>query len=285
MNRLQKKCFLFSLGMHGLVAVTILLASAGFRDRPQTSDLHIMSIIPANIVDRAGTGGGSPSVTLNQPPQQLRQAAPPAPIEHVQRPAPREPERIERPAPEPKKSDDAALQPTPKAHKPAHEIHPTYTSASDAKTSKKPEKNQSRESSTQAESQRLKDIQESLNQLANGVKNSGAASTIVDVSGIGGGEAFAGYRDVIFNAYYRAWVTPDSVTDRTASADAKVTIARDGTIRSAELVRPSGNGALDKSVERALRSVTKLPPFPASARDEERTFTIQFSLEAKDTPG
>jgi len=285
MNRLQKKCFVFSLGLHGSVAALILLASAGFRDRPQTSPPPtIMSIIPANIVDRAVAGGASPAVTLNQPPQQLRPAAPPAPLQRAQPPAPRQTARVEHPRPEPQRSDDVALQPAPRIHK-THEIHTSYELVSHSTSNKKPETNHSRESSMRDDARRRKEIQESLDQLVSGVKNIGAPSTTVEIGGSTGGEAFASYRDVIFNAYYHAWITPDSVTDRTASVDAKVTIARDGTILSAEIVRPSGNVALDKSVERALRFVTKLPPFPASARDEERTFKIQFSLEAKDTSG
>jgi TonB family protein len=295
MNRLQKKCFVCSLGLHGLVAVT-LLASAGFRNRPRPSDLQIMTIIPANILDRSGAGGESPAVTVNRPPQALPprvqpppQPQPPVvstpPVARPQPPAPRQPEEVERPEPEPRPSDDVALPPKPAARKP-HEIHTTYELASEEKTNKKTkvtEKDSSRESAARAEARRLREIQESLGQLANGVAKSAAPSTTVNIAGIGGGEAFASYRNAIFNAYYHAWNTPDSLSDRTAEADAKVTIARDGTVISAEIVRPSGNGALDRSVDRALRAVKNLPPFPASAQDQERTFTIQFtpSLETK----
>jgi TonB family protein len=64
-----------------------------------------------------------------------------------------------------------------------------------------------------------------------------------------------------------------------------VTIARDGSIISAELVNPSGGTALENSVQGALRRVTKLPPFPASARDTQRTFVIRFNLQAKEMSG
>jgi protein TonB len=306
MNRLQKKCFFFSLGLHGLVAL-VLLVGPGFRSRPQPSDLQIMTMIPARILDRAGAGGGSPAVTVSQPlppaptvpvqpqpqPQPQRQVVPTPPVERPQPPTPRQPEEVERPAPEPRPSEDLSLEPKEKPHKPRHEIQPTYTPASEAKITKKTDKEQSRENQAReaaeraqrAEARRLREIQESLGQLAKNVKSSGDSNATVDVSGIGGGEAFASYRNVIFNAYYHAWITPDSITDRSATADAKVNIARDGSIRSAEVVRASGDSALDKSVERALRRVTQLPPFPASARDEERTFTIHFSLEAKETSG
>jgi protein TonB len=297
MNRLQKKCLSFSLGLHGLV-VLVLLAGPAFRNRPQPSDLQIMTVIPARILDRAGAGGGSPLVTVNQPPpappvpvqpqpQPQRPMVSTPPVEPPRRPTLPQREEVEPPAPEPRPSEDLSLEPKEKPRKPRHEVHTDYTPASKAKTSSKTEKDQSREkqarekqareATERAEAQRLREIQESLGQLAKGVKSSGARNTAVDVAGIGGGEAFASYRNVIFNAYYHAWKTPDSLSDRTAEADAKVTIARDGTILSAAIVRPSGNGALDRSVERALAVVTKLPPFPDSARDQEQTFTIEFS--------
>jgi len=144
---------------------------------------------------------------------------------------------------------------------------------------------QSSQSSARAEGRRLKEIENALANLASGVRSSGSQSPIVDVEGIGGGEAFAGYRDVVFSAYYHAWITPDNAASRLGAADAKVTIARDGSILFAELVRPSDDKGLDRSVERALREVTKLPPFPASTRDTQRTYVIRFSLEAKEMTG
>jgi TonB family protein len=75
------------------------------------------------------------------------------------------------------------------------------------------------------------------------------------------------------------------VADRVTGPEARVVVARDGAIRSAELVTSSGDPALDKSVERALRAVTKLPPFPAGAQEEERTFRIRLNLDAKKASG
>jgi colicin import membrane protein len=295
MNRLQKKCMVFSLGLHGLLAV-ILLASAGFGAHPQQTDLQIMTVIPANIVDRAGAGGGTPAVRLapqpQSPPQQQQpqpqpQAVRAEPVERAPRPTPRQRQEPERPAPAPEPSEDAALESKPKPSK-RHEVQVSYTPASAATSAKKTSKTHSSDasaSSARADARRLKEIRTALADLAAGVQSSGSPNTIVDVGGIGGGEAFAGYRDVVFSAYYHAWTTPDNTASRMGLADARVVIARDGSIISAELSHSSGDRALDKSVEQALRRVTKLPPFPASARDAQRTFLIRFSLEAKEMSG
>ena len=70
--------------------------------------------------------------------------------------------------------------------------------------------------------------------------------------GQGGGEAFVGYETVIYNVYYHAWITPDSVADRLAATDAKIVVARDGTILSAEIISKSGEPALDRSVGKSI---------------------------------
>jgi TonB family protein len=285
---------IFSLGLHGLLAL-ILLAGAGFSSHPPQTGLQFIDMVPVNIVDRAGAGGGTPVVNLApqppaHPPAQPRaqpqpQAVRTEQVERAPAPVPRQPREIK--SPKPDELDETGLEPAPKPPKRSsrHEVQVSYTPANVTTKGKKTDKTQSSESSARADARRLKEIQNSLAELAAGVRGSGSPDPIVDVAGIGGGEAFAGYRDVVFSAYYHAWITPDHAASKQASADAKVTIARDGSILSAELVRPSDDKALDNSVEQALRRVAKLAPFPASSRDTQRSFVIRFNLEAKEMSG
>lgn len=297
MNRLQKKCFAFSIGLHGLLAV-ILLCSAAFRNRVEETDAPILSLIPANILDTAGVGGGEPAAAIHaaqaqlapqpqtQPvaprPQTEPQVVQPQPVRRVERQKPQEAEEETHPV-------VAADNPLPRPSKPhrQHEIHPTFTSADGTTAHGKPETPEaSSQVSARSEAHRLSEIENSLDHLASGVQTSGAGRTVVDIPGIGGGgEVFAGYRDVVRSFYYRAWVAPENGGDKSALPEARIVVARDGSIISAELVSPSGEATLDKSVIRALRAVAKLPPFPASARDEQRTFRIQFSLDLKESSG
>jgi TonB family protein len=298
MTRVQKKCMILSLSLHGLLAL-VLFVSAGFSSRPPQTDLQVINMIPANIVDRAGVGGGTPVVNLAPQPQaqpaaQPRAQPPPQPqppavrteqVERAPAPAPRRPREIKLPKPD--ETDETGLEPAPKPPKRSsrHEVQVSYTPAYATAKGKKTDKTQSAESSARAEARRLKDIQNTLDELAAGVRGSGSPNTIVDVAGIGGGEAFAGYKNAVASYYYRAWITPDNTSSRLPTADAKITIARDGSIILAELVRSSGDKEVDRSVERALREVTQLPPFPASTRDTQRTYIIQFNLEAKEMSG
>ncbi len=275
--------------MHGLLGA-IVLGTSAFRDKPATKDMLILTMIPPRILDEAGAGGGSPEPAAAPQPSQPappvvrppQPVAPPHAAELMVRPKPREVEP--EPKPQPLMAKEAEVKPA----RNTHEIHPDYTPATPAtrQTKTKTSAPAVAETSSNAEARRLRrEIAESLDALASGVRSSGAKGTVVEMPGQGGGEAFAGYETVIYNAYYHAWITPDSVADKLAGADVKIVVARDGTILSAEIIKNSGEPALDKSVGRVLRAVTKLPPFPTSARDEQRIFLIRFNLEAKEASG
>ena len=58
-------------------------------------------------------------------------------------------------------------------------------------------------------------------------------------------------------------------------------IARDGKVASSRILQSSGSPAVDRSIQTTLDRVTFVAPFPAGAKDSQRTFTISFSLKAK----
>ena len=77
------------------------------------------------------------------------------------------------------------------------------------------------------------------------------------------------------------WVS-DDVEDDGSIVKAKVTIAREGGIISARIISPSSNRALDKSVQRVLDEVKTIgKSFPDGAKEDQRVFTINFSLKGK----
>ena len=84
-------------------------------------------------------------------------------------------------------------------------------------------------------------------------------------------------------AYSKLWTlgTNSVVTTEPLQVKTKVTIARDGTVESAEIVKSSGNPGFDRSVQQTLDRVKSVQPFGADARDEQRTFVIDFELKPK----
>lgn len=61
----------------------------------------------------------------------------------------------------------------------------------------------------------------------------------------------------------------------------KVAIAKDGTVESSEIVKSSGNPGFDQSVQQTLDRVKSVQPFDADAKDERRTFVIDFEMKPK----
>ncbi|HEX4120869.1 MAG TPA: TonB C-terminal domain-containing protein [Verrucomicrobiae bacterium] len=298
MNRLQKKCFVFAVGMHVLLAV-ILIVSAAFRNRPNDTEAPVLSLIPANILDQAGVGGGEqPAATVRvaqpQPPSQPQpQAQPRQEVQPVAQPVVAR--RVERPKPQEEEvetrtmafSENPLPRPT-KTHR--HEVHPTFTSTvrptHTSRQTAETSEAASEVSAARAQARRRKEIESAFDNLASNVRTSGAGKTIVDTPGIGGGgESFAGYRDVVRSYYYRAWIAPENGGDKSASPVARIVVSRDGSILSAELISPSGDSTLDRSISRVLRDVTKLPPFPAGSPDDQKVFRLQFSLDLKESSG
>src|SRR6185503_18648889 len=108
-----------------------------------------------------------------------------------------------------------------------------------------------------------------LSEIRKNMRQGFSSGTAVEVSGPGG-EAYASYRSFVFAAYDNAWQVHPDIGNDDSTVLTKVIVHRTGRIISAEIVRRSGNPAIDKSVQRALDNVERLPEFPPGARDQER---------------
>src|SRR5260221_1644786 len=100
MNRLQKKCFIASAGLHLLLVAILFLGSAflGSREKPVT--LQYIDIIPFKVIDAPFAGGGNPN------------AKPPAPTPQVQTPP------VQPPAPQPPPPEKSSPPETVKETRP-----------------------------------------------------------------------------------------------------------------------------------------------------------------------
>jgi TonB family protein len=89
------------------------------------------------------------------------------------------------------------------------------------------------------------------------------------------------YGQFVKSIYENAWIAPDSADNDEASPKVHVVIARDGSVISARITEPSGDKAVDASVQRTLDRVTQIKPFSASAKEDERSYDINFNLKTK----
>ena len=124
------------------------------------------------------------------------------------------------------------------------------------------------------------------NQVIRSLRDDIAPGTSLEAFGPGGGgEVYASYDQVVKSIYWHAWTPPEETASDTAVTYATVTIASDGTVLSARIIKPSSDASADKSVQRTLEHVTFIAPFPEGAKDKQRTYTIKFDLKAKRLTG
>lgn len=306
MDRLQKKCFLGSALGHGLLLVVFLTSSA-FVSAPKPDpmpNLEVIQFIPLKTVDELiAPGGGyrdaAPLPDSGAPPAVVAppvpEPEPPAPPPAVREPEPEPPApKPEPPArkpvvrePTPKPPDERSLVPAAEKKKRVFELKRVVRNADTKTEAKKRAETQAREraaavaderAARQAHDRLAREFANAANALGN--LSSGGVAIRLHGPG-GGGVPYANFWQAVMSAYDRAWQLPDGITDNGTTAMATVTIARDGTVVSARISQPSGNAALDASVRRALDRVKYAAPLPDSARENQRTITINFNVGAK----
>jgi colicin import membrane protein len=129
----------------------------------------------------------------------------------------------------------------------------------------------------------IKQRQAALGTIVGNIENKMSAGTVVEMPGPGG-EAFINYADLIWTKYYQAWQRPEDHEVR-SPVKVEIVVNRNGHVVSANIIKPSGDASLDRSVRQALDRVRDLPSFPEGAKDPQRTFTINFYLKSKRSLG
>ncbi|MBI3414295.1 MAG: TonB family protein [Verrucomicrobia bacterium] len=320
MSRLQKKCFLASAALHGLLLAILLLGPAFLQlEKPGTESRPLLTVIPRKLIDDALSGGGEPATK----PQEIAQPTAPAPpvtkplsseVSPVAEVKPEPPPKVEKQIETvehpvettPKQNLRVKPKSKPKSEKvePIDEAPPKVTERT-APLKKKPDvvidlkpgtrnneqavaQKAKAEAKAQAEAQARSEKaareawQGTLGSLR---KNLTGPSTTIQTLGGTGGEAYADYGQAIKTLYTEAWTTPNDVTDEKATVKVEITVARDGRIISSRITGFTKISSLDNSVQRVLDRVRRLPPFPDGAKDLQRSFELNFNLKAKRSLG
>jgi TonB family protein len=298
MNRLQKKCFIVSAGMHSLLVVILVVAPA-LGSKSKMEEMPPIDFIPNKTIDAAFSGGGNPN-TRPPPPAPPAPPAPAPPQREVAPPEPKpepKPEVIKTHDPEPPKevvkpkpvTESLEVQQKPKRSKPEVTTKAVpRTSDSEKKQKQKAEADarakelaETRAKET-ADARRRHELAAAIGSATRSLKTD-LTSTPIDVNPGpgGGGEAYANYAQVVKSIYERSWIPSDDTTSDEAITKVSVTIRRDGSVASARIIKRCGDASIDQSVQRTLDRVKFIAPFPDGTKDQERTFTINFNLKAK----
>lgn len=287
MNRLQKKCFVASAGVHILLAVILFVGPGFLPSRAKPEDLPLLTFVPVKTVDDLISGGGNPKaqpaplVPLPQPPQAQAQPAPAPP-----QPAPQpEPPKAQEPEPpketKPVKQDDesADLVKQPRKIEISTKL---VTRPKDSSSEKKAREEAEARKEARALADARRRLAQRIGRAAEQIGSELSGGTAIEMQGPGGGgPAYANFFAAVKSAYDRAWVLPDGVVNGDAVILASVTIRRDGKVVSHQIIRRSGDRAVDDSVQLTLERVTYAAPLPDTSATDTRTVSISFSVRAK----
>lgn len=315
MDRTQKRCLVASVALHAGLLGVIVLAAAFSQPPPALPDVPVLEMIPTDLklTDGNHIGGGSPTA---KPPAPQRQPEPARPVD----PQPEPPKKAEskpkptkvEPKPEPKaepksqkppaakepestKADPKVqaqdVDPNRKAAKPAvqvssNRVKRTNTDAAAAEARAQAAREKAEAEAAEARAREIEAANSARQQLASRLRNSASSiaegtgtSTKIEMPGPGG-EAYAPYISYLGRFYKERWRSPRASTRKSAYVGASVTIARDGSVVSWDVIEPSGLREVDDSVRDVLKRYAKLRPLPEGSKDSQRRFTIQFRLDA-----
>ena len=287
MNRLQKKCFVGSAGIHLLLGVILFIGPGFLSSRSKPDNFAILDFVPAKTVDElVAPGGGDPKakpppVAPVQPPQPQPQPQPVAPSEPQTRPEKiREPDPV--PETKPASREEESLEPAKEKSK--------KLEISTKLVTRKRDDSDDRKAREEAEARQVaKTLADARRRLARqfgraadsiGSEVSDATSVVLPGPG-GGGLPYANFLQAIKSIYANAWLLPDGVEDNEATTVASVTIARDGTVVSFKITRFSGDPVVDHSVQATLERVRHVSPLPENSKEDQRTVRINFNVRAK----
>jgi TonB family protein len=304
MKGLQRNCLVASAFLHGLLLVVVIVGSAFVSHKPpepapafEVFDAGAVLVNEMNVV----TGGNPAAVTPPRPappvtPQEqqkpvIEEPKPPAKTPEIPREQPKpEPVRPEPIKPEPKsKPPDPdpfnwektiTKTPQPKPEKPptkfefGNAVKKTIQPTKDAKESSEADDNARGAKDNRAAAARVSAVADAMKHLEGGLS---ATGTSIDIPGPGGA-AFASYGLYLKKLYETAWIPPTAGRGDEPLVGVEVVIAKDGTILSSRIIKPSGRRELDNSINNALKRVRKARPLPEGTKDEKRLFKIDFNL-------
>jgi len=258
-------------------------------------------IQPVEIIDlgslRPGPGLPSPTsspapVTPAQPASEIQNpksktSVPPEPAP-ADKPEPTptttpepEPEPVQKPEPTPTPEVKPVPTPLPVPPKPKHQVKVSTAKKKVSVPTPAAESKTSSPKSTAPAGPTASDIQNRLTSKlpteqggggGDGAGNAGRPDGIAD--------DFSWYRALIKQSIQSAWKKPPIPAGEKIYTEVEIKIAPSGAVTFQKISRPSGDPAMDASVEQAVRSTTRLAkPLPNGLGSPDYTVIIQFKLE------
>jgi TonB family protein len=261
MKRLEKKCLLASLGMHGLLATTLLIGSAFRSSESRRAEPRQ----PGEAAVPVATSGDSPLFLF---------VAAPA-VEPASLTEPSAPGSIATPP-----GTVTALSPLVLDRNGWERTHVEGRGLPVISTNLRVRPHLSSQTATKGHPQAIsaQQLQESLDRLSRSLSRGGPLTLNIGATGSEGDKDSA-YEQIVKDTYTRYWhAAGTEANQEPATTAVRVIIASDGRVIQKEIFKASGDPTLDRSVQRVLADVAVIAPFGDGVREKQRTYTINFHL-------
>ena len=273
-NRLQKKCFIVSMGMHLLLLLVVVFGVAFATTQKKSEPVKYLSI--SLFREPAPQKASHPSQSRVEPHQARRLPK-------------RQPVRRSVQPPVPKKQvTSRKTTPSPKANPKPKKTTPKKTSTPKSKRPKIPKINISstvvNKSSSSSKTSRptprktVKVVSVDPNAAKNlKIKLSPKVRAVTFRSG---SSSYSNYKEWVRQKYQGTWNSGRLPSQHYRQVvTVRVTILRSGKVASAHILKRSGQAPLDASVQSTLNVVKSIDrAFPSGVKESRQTFTIDFQM-------
>ena len=288
-NRLRKKCFIVSLGMHLLLLLVVVFGVAFAATQKKEEPVKYLSIsLFREPAHQKASQRSQPRVEPHQarriPERQpiRRPIQQPAPKKHV---TPRKITPVLKAKPKPKKitpkktsTPKRATKKSAPRSKPKPRSKPPKIpkiNISDTVVSKS-----SSSSKTSRPTPRKPVKVVSVNPNAANNLKSKLSSTVRAVTFRPGSSSYSNYKEWVRQKYQGTWNSGRLPSQHYRQiVTVRVTVLRDGRVTSARILKRSGQSPLDASVQSTLNVVRSIGrAFPSGVKESRQTFTIDFQM-------
>jgi TonB family protein len=257
-------------------------AEATPADEPDEKDSMILTTARSEIQLPAATPRATPSATPTPKPTPLIKATPKPTPKATPRPKRKEtpkPKPKAKPTPTPKKLvvAKASAKPTPKETPEADEAEQIEREAEKEEVVKPPPEKSKMPNNEAAPKKVI---------VAAGARGKDPSASGGGHGGGSGGESqFGWYGSMLHDRFHGEWDQPNSslTPGSKLSVLVKIRIEKDGRVSNFEIVKPSGNAAVDESVAAVAKRVTQVDPLPAGLGNSDH-YDVKINFELSSAP-
>ena len=288
-----RRTVLIVFGIHLALLIFLGLPFAQCHKTPPIKPVEMIDLgslrpgpgLPSPTPSSDQTSSSQPAPEIQNPKSEVPVAPKPTPVEETKpTPTPEpEPEPVQKPEPTPSPEVKPVPTPLPVPPKPKHQVK-VSTTKKKVSVSTSPSSKESKAASSQS--------REPAGPSASDIK-SRLASKIPAEPGGGGGDGsgnagrpdgvaddFSWYRALIKQSIQSAWKKPPIPAGEKIYTEVEIKISESGAVTFLRISRPSGDLAMDTSVEQAVRSTPRLAkPLPTGLGSPDYIVIIQFKLE------